>query len=79
MLYGPDGKVARFSKADYDRDKKTVKKYAKKKCPKCYGRGWIGINTKSGKLLVCTCINREELIKELTLRNINKQRLIHAS
>lgn len=79
MLYGPDGKVVRFSKADYDRDKKTLKKYAKKGCPRCFGRGWIGINTKNGKLLVCVCIDREELVKELMLKNVDKQRLIHAS
>lgn len=79
MLYGPDNKPIRFAKADYDRDKKTLLKYAKKGCPRCFGRGWVGLNMKNGKLVVCICVNREELVKELMLKNANKQRLISAS
>ena len=64
-ILGGDGKVARFTEAEYERDKRRIKKYAKPSCKKCYGRGWIGKNVKTGQLVPCKCVNWEGFMTEV--------------
>lgn len=79
MLFGADGKVVRHSKADYERNKAIVKKFAKPSCLNCFGRGIVGINTKTGKQVICKCVNQIALIKELKMLHLIKQELKHSN
>lgn len=38
-----------------------------KKCKHCYGRGWVGIDTKVGHYTPCNCV----------LKRIVKERVVH--
>jgi len=68
-----------FTKAEYARDKAILKGLAKTSCPKCRGRGFVGKNIHTGKLLVCKCVNIPTLIKTLKLyKQIATKRIANA-
>lgn len=39
-------------------DSLTLNDLAKKSCRKCYGRGYIGFNRNTGKLVLCSCARK---------------------
>ena len=44
------------------RDLVELKGKPKKSCRKCYGRGYIGFNTTTGKYIVCGCVKKEKVV-----------------
>lgn len=79
MLYGADNKPIKhsFTESDYTRDRAIVKQHAKKDCKKCHGTGILGKSVKTGKLLVCKCVDRQGLLRDIQIyQNVTRGGII---